>query len=163
MQQVPSAIILAALRRFPGPALSRGLRPCPSPGASFWPSGLTLRSSGPASCGPLTLAVSPFIFRFMQARIYSSASPFSKVSLWWFWRSAGLRLRLLGRFQAFWASGACVASAASYHSCSTAPLPWPSAFSWAASVFRVGRPLLAFGSNSALKRTGFQPAAYLGR
>ena len=56
------AIILAALRRFRGPALFRGLRPCPSPGASFWPSGLTLRSSGPAVCGPLTLAVSPFIF-----------------------------------------------------------------------------------------------------
>ena len=64
-------------------------------------------------------------------------------------------------FQAFWASSACAASAASYHSCSAAPLPWPSAFSWAASVFKAGRPLLAFGSNSALKRTGFQPAVYL--
>nr|WP_264482023.1 DUF1010 domain-containing protein [Pseudomonas aeruginosa] len=99
----------------------------------------------------------------MQASIYSSASPISKVSPLGFWRCAGLRLRSLGRFQAFWASGACVASAASYHSCSAAPLPWPSAFSWAAHVFKAGRPLLAFGSNSALKRTGFQPAAYLGR
>ena len=124
---------------------------------------LTLRSSGPAFCGPLTLAVSPFIFRFMQARIYSSASPFSKVSLWWFWRSAGLRLRLLGRFQAFWASGACAASATSYHSCSAAPLRWPSAFSWAAHVFKAGRSLLAFGSNSAVKRTRILRAAYLGR
>ena len=59
MYQAPPAIILAALRRFPGPALFRGPRPCPSPGASFWPSGLTLRSSGPAFCGPLTLAVRP--------------------------------------------------------------------------------------------------------
>ena len=157
VQQAPPAIILAALRRFRGPALFRGLRPCPSPGASFWPSGLTLRSSGPAFCGPLTLAVSPFIFRFMQASIYSSASPISKVSPLGFWRFAGLRLRSLGRFQAFWASGACVASAASYHSCSAAPLPWPSAFSWAASVFRVGRPLLAFGSNRSS-----QPTAYGG-
>jgi hypothetical protein len=99
----------------------------------------------------------------MQAYIHSSASPLSKVSPLGFWRFAGLRLRSLGRFQAFWASGACVASAASYHSCSAAPLPWPSAFSWAAHVFKAGRPLLAFGSNSALKRTGFQPAAYLGR
>ena len=99
----------------------------------------------------------------MQACIDSSASPLSKVSPLGFWRFAGLRLRSLGRFQAFWASGACVASAASYHSCSAAPLPWPSAFSWAAHVFKAGRPLLAFGSNSALKRTGFQPAAYLGR
>ena len=162
-QQAPPAIILAALRRFRGAALFRGSRPSSSLGAPFWPSGLTLRSSGPAFCGPLTLAVSPFIFRFMQACIDSSASPFSKVSPWEFWRLAGLRLRSLGRFQAFWASGACVASAASYHSCSAAPLPWPSAFSWAAHVFKAGRTLLAFGSNSALKRTGFQPAAYLGR
>ncbi|MFC4473970.1 DUF1010 domain-containing protein [Comamonas denitrificans] len=93
----------------------------------------------------------------MQAAINSSASPFSKVSPLGFWRFAGLRLRSLGRFQAFWASGACVASAASYHSCSAAPLPWPSAFSWAASVFRVGRPLLAFGSNCSS-----QPTAYGG-
>ncbi|WP_448251659.1 DUF1010 domain-containing protein [Ottowia oryzae] len=99
----------------------------------------------------------------MQARIYSSASPFSKVSLWWFWRSAGLRLRLLGRFQAFWASSPCSASAASYHSCSVAPLPWRSAFSWAAPVFKAGRSLLAFGSNSAVKRTRILRAAYLGR
>ena len=106
---------------------------------------------------PLTLAVSPFLFRVMQAAINSSASPFSKVSPWGFWRSAGLRLRSLGRFQAFWASGACVASAARYHSCSAAPLPWPSAFSWAAPVFKFGRSLLAFGSNYSS-----QPTAYGG-
>ena len=57
-QQAPPAILLAALRRFRGPAVFGGLRPCPSQGAPFWPSGLTLRSSGPAFCGPLTLAVS---------------------------------------------------------------------------------------------------------
>ena len=108
------------------------------------------------------IQVSP-ITRYMQAIISSRVLPFSKVSLWWFWRSAGLRLRLLGQFQAFWASGACAASATSYHSCSAAPLPWPSAFWWAAPVLKSGRPLLAFGSNFALKRTGFQPAAYLGR
>ena len=62
LQQAPPAIILAAMPRFRGPALFRGLRPCPSPGASFWPSGLTLRSSGPAFCGPLTLAVRWFQF-----------------------------------------------------------------------------------------------------
>ena len=55
--QAPPAIILAALRHFRGPALFRGLRPCPSSGASFWPSGLTLRSSGLAFSQPLTLAV----------------------------------------------------------------------------------------------------------
>ena len=57
VQQAPPAILLAALRRFHGPALFRGLRPSSSQGAPFWPSGLTLRSSGPAFCGPLTLAV----------------------------------------------------------------------------------------------------------
>ena len=130
------------------------------PSAFLWPLLVPCTLRAPA---PVNSFVSPFIFRFMQACIDSSASPFSKVSPWEFWRLAGLRLRSLGRFQAFWASGACVASAASYHSCSAAPLPWPSAFSWAAHVFKAGRTLLAFGSNSALKRTGFQPAAYLGR
>ncbi|WP_157667121.1 DUF1010 domain-containing protein [Acidovorax sp. T1] len=99
----------------------------------------------------------------MQASIYSNGSPLPEVSPLGFWRCAGLRLHSLRRFQVFLASSACAASATSYYFCSTASLPWPSAFSWAAHVFKAGRPLLAFGSNSALKRTGFQPAAYLGR
>ena len=144
VQQAPPAILPAALRRFRGPALFHGLRPCPGPGASFWPSGLTLRSSGPAFCGPLTLAVSP-INRFMRAATYSSAMPCSK------------------GFQAFLGSSAFAASAASYHSCSAAPLPWPSAFWWAAPFFKAGRLLSAFGSNSAVKRTRILRAAYLGR
>ena len=119
--------------------------------------GLTRRSSRPAYCGRLILFVSPFIFRFMQASIYSSASPISKVSPLGFWRCAGLRLSALRKFQAFLASSACAASATSYHSCSAAPLPWPSAFSWAAHVFKSGRPLLAFGSNCSS-----QPTAYGG-
>ena len=62
VQQAPPAIMLAALRRFRGPALFRGLRPSSSPGAPCWPSGLTRRSSRPAYGGRLTLAVSlPFI------------------------------------------------------------------------------------------------------
>ena len=119
--------------------------------------GLTRRSSRPAYCGRLILFVSPFIFRFMQASIYSSASPISKVSPLGFWRCAGLRLSALRKFQAFLASSACAVSATSYHSCSAAPLPWPSAFSWAAHVFKAGRPLLAFGSNCSS-----QPTAYGG-
>ncbi len=58
MQQAPPAILLAALRRFRGPAVFPGLRTSSRLGVPFWPSGLTLRSSGPAFCGPLTLAVS---------------------------------------------------------------------------------------------------------
>ncbi len=57
VQKALPAIVLAALRRFRGPALFRGPRPSSRLGAPFWPSGLTLRSSGPAFCGPLTLAV----------------------------------------------------------------------------------------------------------
>ncbi|MCA0311922.1 MAG: DUF1010 domain-containing protein [Proteobacteria bacterium] len=93
---------------------------------------------------PLTLAVSP-ITRFMRAATCSSAPPCSK----------GLSV--------FLASSACQPSATSYHSCSVAPLPRPSAFSWAAPVFKSGRSLLAFGSNSAVKRTRILRAAYLGR
>ena len=142
--QAPPAIILAALRRFRGPAVFLGLRPSSRLGAPFWPSGLTLRSSGLAYGQPLTLAVSPLIIRCMQASIYFSGFPFSKVS-------------------AFLASSPCAASATSYHSCSVAPLPWRSGFSWAAPVFKSGRSLLAFGSNSAVKRTRILRAAYLGR
>ena len=58
VQQALLAIILAALRRFRGPALFRGPRPSSRLGAPFWPSGLTLRSSGLAFSQPLTLAVS---------------------------------------------------------------------------------------------------------
>nr|ACA23030.1 OrfE-like [Pseudomonas putida] len=63
----------------------------------------------------------------------------------------------------FLASSAFAASATSYHSCSTAPLSWPSVFSWAAPVFKVGRSLLAFGSNLAFKPTRLRRAAYLRR
>ena len=128
----------------------------------FWPSGLTLRSSGLAFSQPLTLSVSP-IPRFMQATIYSRVLPFSKVSALGLRPLAGLRLLAWCQFQAFWASSACQSSASSYHSCSASPPPWRSAFSWVACVFKSRRSLLAFGSNSAVKRTGLRPAAYFGR
>ena len=99
----------------------------------------------------------------MQDRIYSGASPLSKVYPWGLLRCAGLRLHLPRRFQAFLAPSACAESAGSYHSCSTAPLPWLRAFSWAAPVVKSARPLLAFGSNPAVKRTRQRRAAYLGR
>ena len=53
--------------------------------------------------------------------------------------------------------------ATSYPSCSAAPLPWPSGFSWAAHIFKAGRSLLALGSNPAFKPTRLRRAAYLGR
>ncbi|WP_314323543.1 DUF1010 domain-containing protein [Comamonas aquatica] len=81
----------------------------------------------------------------MRAATYSSAPPCSK------------------GFQALLASSACVASATSYHSCSAAPLSWPSAFSWAAPLSKSGRSLLAFGSNPALKPTRLRRSAYFAR
>ena len=107
--------------------------------------------------------VSPFIFRFMQARIYSIASPFSKVFPWGGLRCAGLRLHSLRRLQGFLASSARAANASSYPSCSTAPLPWLGAFSWAVPVVKSVRSRLAFGSNPAVKPTRLRRAAYLGR
>ncbi|ACM34763.1 protein of unknown function DUF1010 [[Acidovorax] ebreus TPSY] len=65
--------------------------------------------------------------------------------------------------QAFLASSACTASAASYHFCSVAPLSWARSFSWAAPLSKLGRSLLAFGSNPAFKPTRLRRAAYLGR
>ncbi|MFT3813123.1 MAG: DUF1010 domain-containing protein [Acidovorax sp.] len=99
----------------------------------------------------------------MRAAIYSSASPFSKVFPLRFRPHAGLRLHALRQFAVFLASSACQSSAANYRSCSVAPLPWRSAFSWAAPFFKLRCSLLAFGSNSALKPTRLRRAAYLGR
>ena len=157
VQQAPPAIIFQAVCRLRGALLFRGLRPSSIWGFPFWLLGLTGQSSRPAFGGRLTFGVSPFIFRFMQASIYSSGSPFSQVSPLRFRRCAGLRLHSPRKFQAFLASSPCSASAASYHSCSVAPLPRPSAFSWAAPVFKFGRSLLAFGSNYSS-----QPTAYGG-
>ena len=58
VQQAPPAILLAAVRRFRGPVVFLGPRTSSRLGATFWPSGLTLRSSGLAFSQPLTLAVS---------------------------------------------------------------------------------------------------------
>ncbi|HMU67150.1 MAG TPA: DUF1010 domain-containing protein [Cellvibrionaceae bacterium] len=99
----------------------------------------------------------------MQAAINFSILTFSKASPLGFRPLAGFRLHALRRLQVFSASIACTASASSYHFCSAAPLLWLNAFSWAAPVFRVGRSLLVFGSNSAVKRTCLRQAAYFVR
>ena len=97
VQQAPPAILLAALRRFRGPALFHGPRTSSRLGAPFWPSGLTLRSSGPAFCGPLTLAVSTTENRFIQAHAFSNGIQFLK-------RCSALGLSFL------WASPSGIAS-----------------------------------------------------
>ena len=162
VRQALVAIVSQALRRFRGAVLFRSWRTSSSLGFPCWRLCLTGRCSGRLRRS-LNSVVSPFILRFMQAAINSSVSPFSKVSSLGFWLCAGLRLLSLRRFQAFLASGACAASATSYLSCSAAPLRWCSAFAWAAPFSNSGRSLLAFGSNSALKRTRILRAAYLAR
>ena len=70
---------------------------------------------------------------------------------------AGFCLWVFRQFQAFLASSAFVACASSYRFASTAPLPWRGAFSRLAHVVKLGFPVLAFVSNSALKRTATPP------
>ena len=77
-----------------------------------------------------------------------------------FWLWAGLRLDPLRQFQALWASSACAASATSYHFASIAPPPWRRAFSQFAPVVKLGFPVLASGSNCAVKPTRILRAAY---
>ena len=96
----------------------------------------------------------------MQASIYSSGSPFSQVSPLRFRRCAGLRLHSPRKFQAFFASSPCAASATSYHFASIAPPPWRRAFSQFAPVVKLGFPVLASGSNCAVKPTRLRRAAY---
>ena len=95
--------------------------------------------------------------------VHSPAFTFSSGYPLGFLPCAGLRLGVLRQFQAFLASSPCAASATSYHFASIAPPPWRRAFSRAAPVVNAGRSLLAFGSNSAVKRTRILRAAYLGR
>ena len=94
VQQALLAINLAALRRFGGPAPLRGLRPSSRLGAPFWPSGLTLRSSGLAFSQPLTLAVSLLRICVPTAQVMSLsiAVTHSQVLPLVLSRSAGLRL-----------------------------------------------------------------------
>ena len=73
---------------------------------------------------------------------------------------AGLRLGVLRQFQAFLASSPCAASATSYHFASIAPPPWRRAFSQFAPVVKLGFPVLASGSNCAVKPTCLRQAAY---
>ena len=73
---------------------------------------------------------------------------------------AGLRLGVLRQFQAFLASSPCAASATSYHFASIAPPPWRRAFSQFAPGVKLGFPVLASGSNCAVKPTRLRRAAY---
>ena len=62
--------------------------------------------------------------------------------------------------QVFLASSPCAASASSYHFSSIASPPWRTAFSRFAPVVNLGLPVLASGSNRAVKPTRLRRAAY---
>ena len=91
---------------------------------------------------------------------YSPAFTFSSVYPLGVLPCAGLRLGVLRQFQAFLASSPCAASATSYHFASIAPPPWRRAFSQFAPVVKLGFPVLASGSNCAVKPTRLRRAAY---
>ena len=89
--------------------------------------------------------------------VYSPAFTFSGVYPLGVLLRGGRCLSGLRQFQVFWASGACAVSAGSYLFASIAPRPWRGAFSQLARVVKLGFPLLASVSNSALKRTATPP------
>ena len=64
------------------------------------------------------------------------------------------------QFQAFLASSLFAASAYSYHFASIASPPWRTAFSRFAPVVKLGLPVLASGSNCAVKPTCLRQASY---
>ena len=163
MQQAPPAILLAALRRFRGPAVFLGPRPSSSQGAPFWPSGLTLRSSGPAFCGPLTLAVSTTENQFISPMLIQTAFNFSSVVQRLVCRFSGLRLLSSRGFLVFFASSHCAASASSYCFRSAAPPQWRCAFSQFVPVAKSKLSVLASGSNISVKPTRLRRSAYLAR
>ena len=121
---------------------------------------LTRQSSGLAFGQPLTLFVSP-----AETPLYLAHALFTGIHLLkrlsaGFLPCAGLRLWVLRWFQAFFASSPCAASATSYHFSSIAPPPWRRAFSQFAPVVKLGFPVLASGSNCAVKPTRLRRAAY---
>ena len=92
--------------------------------------------------------------------LFQTAFSFSGVIQRLAGRFSGLRLRAAWEFQAFLASSPYAASVSSYHSSSIAPPPWRCAFSQFAPVVNLGLPVLAFGSNRAVKPTRLRRAAY---
>ena len=129
---------------------------------AFCPSLTFRRSRPPTAAAELRALVcaKPALFRPM---VHSPAFTFSSGYPLGFLPCAGLRLGVLRWFQAFLASSPCAASATSYHFSSIASPPWRSVFSRFALVVKLGFPVLASGSNCAVKPTRLRRAAYFGR
>ena len=161
--QAPAAIILAALRRLRGAALFPGQRPSSSPGAPFWPSGLTVRRSRPPTAAAELRALAPLKPCFISPMLIQTAFNFSSAVQRWVCRFSGLRLVALRWFVVFLASSPCVASASSYRFCSAAPPRWRCAFSQFVPVAKFRLSVLASGSNLPVKPTRILRSAYLAR
>ena len=133
-------IILAALRRFRGPALFHGLRP-PSSWRLFWPSS-NFQASSATGFQPAALPwpLVPSYSALCRPAFIPALRQSKGFSFWGFGAAPGFACLHCASFKPFY-SGACLSSATSYHSCSAAPLPWPSAFSGCARLLKVGRPL----------------------
>ena len=110
--------------------------------------------------GRRLILVSRLETRFIQAHVLFTGIHLLKHLSAGFLPCAGLRLGVLRQFQAFLASSPCAASATSYHFASIAPPPWRRAFSQFAPVVKLGFPVLASGSNCAVKPTRLRRAAY---
>ena len=151
---------LPALRRFRGTLLFRGLRSSSIWGFPFWLLGLTVQSSRPAFGRRLTFGVSLRKTRNIEAHVLFTGIYFLKRLFVGFWVSCRASPFGAAPIQVFLASSPCAASASSYHFSSSASPPWRSAFSQFAPVVKLGFPVLASGSNCAVKPTRLRRAAY---
>ena len=116
--------------------------------------------AGRAAAKPIL--VSPHKTSYIQAMFLQTAFSFSGVIQRLAGRFSGLRLRAACGFQAFLASSPYTASASSYYFTSIAPPPWRFAFSQCWPVVKLGFPILAPGSNTAVKPTRLRRSAYFG-
>ena len=124
------------------------------------PSGLTRRSSRSAFGGRLTSFVSLRKTCIIQPHALFTGIYLFKRLFVGFWVSRRASPWGAAPVQAFLASSPCAASATSYHFSSSASPPWRTAFSRFAPVVNLGLPVLASGSNRAVKPTCLRQAAY---
>jgi hypothetical protein len=121
---------------------------------------LTFRRSRPPTASAELRALVRSKTALFKPMVYSPAFTFASANPLGVLPCAGLRLWALRQFQSFLASSPCAASATSYHFASSALPPWRCAFSRFALVVNLGLPVLASGSNRAVKPTRLRRAAY---
>ena len=98
--------------------------------------------------------------RNIEAHVLFTGIYFLKRLFVGFWVSCRTSPFGAAPIQVFLASSPCAASASSYHFSSSASPRWRTAFSRFAPVVKFGFPVLASGSNCAVKPTRLRRAAY---